>query len=104
MSGTFDLWYEGYNAKGTWEQTTTLYKSLKHYGVFVSYRWDDGILEDDVWTTGFFLAPQKLKYYDAKGKEQTRTWNGSYRFDIKAVKAVRDWTEVQLDGGDGGGE
>jgi hypothetical protein len=93
VSGTFDLWYEGYNANGTWEQTSTLYKSLKHYGVFVPYRWDDGILEDDVWTTGFFLAPQKIKYHDAKGKEQTRTWNGSYRFDIKAVKAERDWSE-----------
>ena len=106
VSGTFDLWYEGYNAKNVFEQTTTLYKSLKHYGVFVPYRWDDGILEDDVWTTGFFLAPQKdvpYEYYDVKTGTTTtkkRSWTGSYRFDIKATKAERDWSEA----GNGGGE
>jgi len=95
VSGTFDLWYEGYN-KDVFEQTRTLYTGLKHYGVFVPYRWDDGILENDVWTTGFFLAPQKLKYYDEKAKkEQTRAWTGSYRFDIKATKVDRDWSEAK---------
>ena len=103
VSGTFDLWYGGDNAKGKYEQVNALYKGLKHYGVFVPYRWGDGILGDDVWTTGFFLAPQKIKYEDAKGKTQTRTWTGSYRFDIRATKAVRDWSEAGQDEGAGGG-
>ena len=103
VSGTFDLWYDGNNTKGDWEQVNSLYKGLKHYGLFIPYRWDDGILEEEVWTTGFFLAPQKLKYYDAKGTEQTRTWTGSYRFDIRAEKAKRDWSEIQQGEDNGGG-
>ncbi len=58
-------------------------------------RGDDGYLADDVLSSGFFLAPQKLEYLDAKGKKQSRTWNGSYRFDIKAVDAGRTWTDAE---------
>ena len=104
VSGTFDLWYDGNNTKGDWEQVNSLYKGLKHYGLFIPYRWDDGILEEEVWTTGFFLAQQKIKYYDEKAKkEQTRSWTGSYRFDIRAEKAKRDWSEVQQGEDNGGG-
>ena len=91
VSGSFDLWYEGTNAKGFEQKSIT---GLKHEGVLVLMRGDDGYLEDDVLSSGFFLAPQKIKYTDAKGKQQTRAWNGSYRFDIKAVDVARDWTDA----------
>ena len=84
VNGTFDLWYEGTNAKGTFEQKSV--SGLKHEGVLLLSRGDDGYLEDDVLSAGFFLAPQTL------GK---RKWNGSYRFDIKAVHAERTWTDVE---------
>ena len=97
ISGSFDLWYQGTNAKGDFEQVTTLYKGLKHNGVYVPYRWNDGFLEDDVWTSGYFLAPQKLEYYDEKaGKTKTRSWTGSYRFDIRAVPVKHDWAETPV--------
>ena len=92
VSGTFDLWYEGTNAKGAVEQKSI--KGLKHEGVVTLLRGDDGVLEPDVLSAGFFVAPQKIKYIDARGATKTRTWNGSYRFDIKAVDAARDWTDA----------
>ena len=93
VSGSFDLWYEGANAKGVMEQKSVT--GLKHEGVLILMRGDDGYLEDDVLSSGFFIAPQKIKYTDAKGKTQTRTWNGSYRFDINAVPVERIWTDVE---------
>ena len=93
VSGTFDLWYEGTNAKGVKEQKSIT--GLKHEGVLVPMRGDDGVLEAEVLSSGFFVAPQKIKYYDAKGKQQTRTWNGSYRFDIKAVDVPREWSDAK---------
>lgn len=92
VSGSFDLWYEGTNTKGVEQKSVT---GLKHEGVIVLMRGDDGYLEDDVLSSGFFIAPQKLKYTDAKGKTQARTWNGSYRFDINAVPVERVWTDVE---------
>lgn len=93
VSGTFDLWYEGTNAKGTFEQKSV--SGLKHEGILLLSRGDDGYLEADVLTAGFFLASQNLKYIDVKGKEQKRKWNGSYRFDIKAVTEKRTWTDAE---------
>ena len=91
VSGTFDLWYEGTNAKGAREQKSVT--GLKHEGVLLFSRGDDGVLDIEVLSSGFFLAPQKIKYIDAKGKQQTRTWNGSYRFDINAIPVGRIWTD-----------
>lgn len=98
VSGTFDLWYEGTNAKGVLEQKSIT--GLKHYGVLVPLRGDDGSLEDDVLSSGFFLAQQTLNdevTTTVGGKTTTkkvsRKWNGSYRFDIKAVPAERTWTD-----------
>lgn len=91
VSGTFDLWYEGTNAKGAFEQKSV--SGLKHEGVLVLSRGDDGYLEDEVLSSGYFLAPQEFKYKDAKGKDQKRKWNGSYRFDINAVHVDRTWTD-----------
>ena len=93
VSGTFDLWYEGLNAKGATEQKAV--SGLKHEGVLVLSRGDDGaFLDEEVLSSGFFLAPQNIKYIDAKGKEQKRKWTGSYRFDIKAIPADRTWTDA----------
>ena len=91
VSGTFDLWYEGKNAKGALEQKSIT--GLKHEGVLVLVHGDDGYLEGDVLSSGFFLAPQKIPY-TANGRQLTRAWNGSYRFDIKAVEVKRDWTDA----------
>ena len=93
VSGTFDLWYEGTNAKGVKEQKSIT--GLKHEGVLVPMRGDDGVLDAEVLSSGFFVAPQKIKYYDAKGKQQTRTWNGSYRFDIRATPVPREWSDAK---------
>ena len=84
VSGTFDLWYEGTNAKGAIEQKSI--SGLKHEGVLLLSRGDDGYLEDDVLSSGFFLAPQTL------GK---RKWTGSYRFDIKATPVDRVWADSE---------
>jgi len=94
VSGTFDLWYEKKNDKDVVLEQKSI-SGLKHEGVLVLSRGDDGYLEDDVLSSGFFLAPQKLEYLDAKGKKQSRTWNGSYRFDIKAVDVGRTWTDAE---------
>ena len=91
VSGTFDLWYEGVNSKGASEQKAVT--GLKHEGVLVLSRGDDGFIEDEVLSSGFFLAPQNIKYIDAKGKEQKRKWTGSYRFDIRATPVSRTWTD-----------
>ena len=92
VSGTFDLWYEGTNAKGALEQKSV--SGLKHEGVLLLSRGDDGNLDDDVLSSGFFLAPQNIKYKDGKGKEQKRKWTGSYRFDVRAAPVERVWTDA----------
>ncbi len=57
-------------------------------------RGDDGaFLDEEVLSSGFFLAPQNIKYIDGKGKEQKRKWTGSYRFDIRATPVGRTWTD-----------
>lgn len=89
VSGTFDLWYEGVNAKGAFEQKSMT--GLKHNGVLILSRGDEGYIDDGVLTTGFYLGP-KMTY---KEGTKSRSWTGSYRFDIKATKVERDWTEVE---------
>ena len=91
VSGSFDLWYEGKNAKGSVEQKSI--SGLKHEGVLVLSRGGDGYIEDDVLSSGFFLVPQEIKYKDATGKDQKRKWTGSYRFDIKATPVDRSWID-----------
>ena len=92
VNGTFDLWYEGTNAKGAREQKSIT--GLKHEGVLILSRGDDLVLDNEVLSSGFFLAPQKIKY-DVNGRTQTRTWNGSYRFDINAIPVERIWTDAE---------
>ena len=103
VSGTFDLWYEGENAKGVKEQKSIA--GLKHEGVLVTMRGDDGYLEDDVLSSGFFLAPQTIVTEVttiSAGRETTkkvsRKWNGSYRFDINATPADRTWMDYLPEG------
>ena len=91
VSGTFDLWYEGTNAKGAVEQKSIT--SLKHEGVLVLSRGGEGYIENDVLSSGFFLVPLEIKYKDDKGKDQKRKWTGSYRFDIKATPVDRSWID-----------
>ena len=100
VSGTFDLWYQGTNAKGVVEQKAIT--GLKHNGILLTELGDDGLLDDDVVTSGFFLAPQSLteEVVTTIGtrtttKTITRKWNGSYRFDIKAVAADRVWSDLE---------
>ena len=100
VSGTFDLWYEGTNAKGVFEQKSI--SGLKHEGVLILSCDDDGYFEDDVLSSGFFLAPQTLsKTVEStvggrtSVKTVTRKWNGSYRFDIKAKPVERIWTDKE---------
>jgi hypothetical protein len=97
VSGSFDLWYEGTNTKGVEQKSIT---GLKHEGVLVLMRGDDGYLEDDVLSSGFFLSPQTLNKEVSSGKttkKVSRKWNGSYRFDIKATAADRVWTDFTDD-------
>lgn len=91
VSGTFDLWYEGTNAKGAVEQKSIT--GLKHEGVLVLSRGGEGYIENDVLSSGFFLVPLEIKYKDDKGKDQKRKWTGSYRFDIKATPVDRTWID-----------
>ena len=100
VSGTFDLWYQGTNVKGAVEQKAIT--GLKHNGILLTECGDDGILDDGVVTSGFFLAPQSLtrEVVTTIGsrtttKTVTRKWNGSYRFDIKAVAADRVWSDSE---------
>jgi len=93
LNGTFDLWYEGYNEKTKKTEQKSL-TGLKHNGVLLLSRGDEGYLDDEVWTSGFYLVPQTLTETDAKGKKVTRKWTGSYRFDVKAAGGARDWSET----------
>lgn len=92
VNGSFDLWYEGVNAKGVKEQKAI--SNLKHNGVVLLARDpDDETLDPDVLSSGFFLAP--LKVTDTTGaRPTTRTWNASYRFDINAVWSERTWQDA----------
>lgn len=92
VNGSFDLWYEGVNARGVKEQKAI--SNLKHNGVVLLARDpDDGTLDPDVLSSGFFLAP--LKVTDTTGaRPTTRTWNASYRFDINAVWSERNWQDA----------
>ncbi len=92
VNGSFDLWYEGVNARGVKEQKSV--SGFKHNGVVLLARDpDDGTLDPDVLSSGFFLAP--LKVTDTTGaRPTTRTWNASYRFDINAVWSERNWQDA----------
>lgn len=93
VSGSFDLWYEGVNEKtGKTEQKSIA--GLKHAGVVLLARDpDDGALDEDVLSSGYFLVP--LKVTDETGaRPTTRTWNASYRFDVNAVWSARDWRDA----------
>ena len=91
VSGTFDLWYEGVNAKGALEQKSVA--GLKHEGVLLLSRGDSVALGDEVLSSGFFLAPQTFKETVGK-KTVTRKWTGSYRFDIRATPVAVDWADA----------
>lgn len=91
VNGSFDLWYEGTNARGVEQKAIS---NLKHNGVVLLARDpEDGTLDPDVLSSGFFLAP--LKVTDTTGaRPTTRTWNASYRFDINAVWSERTWQDA----------
>jgi len=88
VNGTFDLWCEGENAKGI-DDAKKLYTGLKHNGILLLNRLDDGFLDDATWTTGFYLAPQTITEVDDHNKKTTRKWTGSYRFEFKATPVPR---------------
>lgn len=92
VNGSFDVWYEGVNAKGATEQKSVT--GLKHNGVLLLSRDAmDGTLDPDVLSAGFFLSPLKLT--DESGaRPTTRTWNASYQFNINAVETERIWTDA----------
>lgn len=91
VNGSFDLWYEGTDARGVEQKAIS---NLKHNGVVLLARDpEDGALDPDVLSSGFFLAP--LKVTDTTGaRPTTRTWNASYRFDINAVWSERNWQDA----------
>ena len=91
VSGTFDLWYEGVNAKGALEQKSVA--GLKHEGVLLLSRGDSVALGEEVLSSGFILAPQTFKETVGK-KTVTRKWTGSYRFDIRATPVAVDWEDA----------
>lgn len=92
VSGTFDVWYEGVNAKGATEQKSV--SGLKHNGLLLLSRDAmDGTLDSEVLSSGFFLSP--LKVTDESGaRPTTRTWNASYQFNVNAVETPRIWTDA----------
>jgi hypothetical protein len=87
VSGTFNIWTEGFNTKGDIVQKEI--KGLKHEGVLLLSRDSAAPLADDVWTSGYYLAPVNLP----SGKK-TRKWNCSLPFFIMAVdQGDVDWWE-----------
>jgi len=92
LSGTFDLWYEGVNAKGAKEQKTL--SGLKFYSVLLMNFEDNGLLDGDVWATGFYIVP--VSFSEKSGsKTVTRKYNASYRFDVKAAYAPVEWADAE---------
>lgn len=92
VNGSFDLWYEGVNAKGVTEQKSVT--GLKHNGILLLSRDAmDQTLDPDVLSAGFFLSPLKVTD-DSGARPTTRTWNASYQFNINAVETVRNWQDV----------
>ena len=93
LTGTFDLWYQGANAKGVTEQKSLA--KLKYGSILILNAEDDGYVDEDTVFTGYYLVPMEFSELDAKGKTVKRKYNGSYRFDVKAVDCPYDWTEVK---------
>ena len=88
VSGSFDLWYEGYNAKGVFEQKSV--PGLKHEGVMILSRSPLSALSDDTLTAGFFTTDitKKETFEVMSGnrvteKTVTRKWKASYPFNIR---------------------
>lgn len=103
VEGTFDVWYEGENDKGVFEQKTI--KGIKHYGIITLARDDSGYLDDDVLSSGFCLVPLKLteEVETVVGgrpstKKESWTWNASYRFDIGLTPAPCNWVDFMPEG------
>lgn len=82
VSGGFTLWYEGYNAKGVYEQKSV--SGLKHQGVTILSRAKYSALPDDVLTAGFFTVDVPF------GK---RKWKASYPFNIRLEYTGNDFGE-----------
>ena len=78
VTGTCDLWYEGVKSGAAAQGAL---KGLKHAGVLVMNRQDDGVLAADVWTAGAVQLPQSWKEGGV-----TRKWNASMPFNIRAVE------------------
>ena len=50
------------------------------------------LLADDIWTAGAVVIPQTINY-EENDKKKSRKWNASLRFNIRATKVDRDWSE-----------
>ena len=94
LTGTCDLWYEGTdpNVKNA-KFTQKAYTGCKHAGVLLWNRDDGAPLADDIWTAGAVVIPQTISYLDEKNAKKSRKWNASLRFNVKATKVDRDWSE-----------
>ena len=85
VSGSFNAWTEGFDAKGNYVQKEI--KGLKHEGVLILNRDAEASLPEDVWTAGYYIVPTTLP--DGK---KTRKWNASLPFCIRAVdQGDIDW-------------
>ena len=60
--------------------------AFKHQGVLITQCDAASLIDPDVWSAGYCLAPAaSIEGYDAKGKKTTRKYTASYRFNILAV-------------------
>lgn len=87
VSGTFGIWSEGLNAKGTAIEQK-LISGAKHYGVLLGVRDDVSPLSEDVWTAGFFNWQANVPYATESGKEVSRKWTYSAPFNILSVGRI----------------
>lgn len=77
LTGTFRAWSDD-------GKTQSQFATLNHYSVLLMNRDKYTPLDNDVWTSGFYLLPV------------TSDWTLSMPFNIKAVKVDRDWTEAEV--------
>lgn len=77
ISGTFELWSEGENAKGDTVQKKI--SGFKHEGIMIFSRDALSPLDGDIWSVGYYLAPA------ATSSITKKKCTLSYQFNIKAI-------------------
>ena len=88
VSGSFQLWHEGYNSRGVFEQKAQVKAS--HQGVMILSRDANACLPESTVAAGFFMLDVNKQI---EGTKKTRKWKASFPFNINLEYIGNDFTE-----------